>query len=121
MADAKSVYDVNDQNFYQAVMVASNERPVIVDFWAPWCGPCRILGPLLDKIVASLQGRAVLAKVNVDQNPQLAAQWRIMGIPAVKVFVNGQVAAEFVGALPEREIRRALEPVLPRSAATASK
>jgi putative thioredoxin len=118
MSDKKLIYEVGDQTFEQEVVAASHHQAVIVDFWAPWCGPCRMLGPILDDIVNSLHGRAVLAKVNVDENPQLAARWRIQGIPSVKIFVSGQVAGEFVGAAPEREIRQTIESVLPKVAPT---
>lgn len=119
MAEQKLVHDVDGQNFEQEVIAASRTQPVVVDFWAPWCGPCRMLGPILERVIGSMNGRAVLAKVNVDENRELSARWRIQSIPAVKVFVNGEVAGQFVGAAPETEIRRTLESLLPKPTSTA--
>ena len=112
MAEQALVFDVSADSFAQDVLAASATRPIVVDFWAPWCGPCRMLGPILEKVVTSLQGKMALAKVNVDENQELAAQWHIRGIPAVKVFAGGKVVGEFVGAAPEPEVLRALEAAL---------
>ncbi len=112
MEEQKLVFDVNGDTFAQQVIEASKAQPVVVDFWAQWCGPCRALGPVLEAVVTSMNCRVVLAKVNVDDNQSLAADWKIRSIPAVKVFVNGEVAGEFVGAAPEPEVRRTLEAVL---------
>jgi len=110
------IFEVSPQDFDREVLEVSRERPVVVDFWAPWCAPCRMLGPALERVVSSLQGRAVLAKVNIEQGPSFAAKWGISGIPAVKVFKDGKIIGGFVGALPESEIRRQLSAVLPSEA-----
>jgi putative thioredoxin len=116
MAETRLIADVDEAQFDELVIAASHERPVIVDFWASWCGPCRVIGPILERVVTSLAGRVALAKVNVDENRRLAAAWRIQSIPAVKVFRDGKPVKEFVGALPESEIRRQLAAVLPSEA-----
>ncbi len=111
-ATSEFVCEVQEAEFEQRVIRASSERPVIVDFWAPWCAPCRMLGPILEKIVESFGGRAILAKLNVDGAQELAVRYGIRGIPAVKVFRNGRVAAEFLGVKSERDIRQLLSPLI---------
>lgn len=106
-------YDVSD--FQTDVLDASHEAPVLVDFWAPWCGPCQQLGPTLERL-ASEASDWTLVKVNTDENPNEARQFGVRGIPAVKLFVDGSVEAEFTGALPEHAIRKWLDEHLPSEA-----
>ena len=102
------IMDVDADGFKQAVLDAPAEVAVVVDFWAPWCAPCRTLSPVLERIVGESGGRLRLAKVNVDENPPLAAQFGVQGIPQVLVFRGGEVVADFTGALPERQVRQIL-------------
>jgi putative thioredoxin len=97
--------ETTDQTFEQDVIERSREVPVLVDFWAEWCGPCRALGPLLEQAVEAAGGAVELVKVDVDANQGLAAEYGIRGIPAVKAFRNGHVVDEFVGALPAERVR----------------
>jgi putative thioredoxin len=105
--------DVNEATFETAVVERSRTVPVVVDFWAEWCGPCRQLGPLLEKTVAAREGRIELAKLDVDANPNLSRTYGIQSIPAVKAFQGGQVTAEFVGAQPPAAIEQFLDSLLP--------
>ena len=107
------VMAVEVTNFQSEVIDQSREKPVLVDFWAPWCGPCKILGPVLDKLANEASGEWVLAKLNTDENPSVSMQYGIRGIPAVKLFVDGAVVAEFTGALPEYAVRKWLDEHLP--------
>ena len=106
-------YDVDD--FQKEVIEASFQKPILVDFWAPWCGPCRVLGPVLEKLAAEEADTWQLAKVNTDQNQEISMQYGIRGIPAVKLFVDGEVVNEFTGALPEHMLRKWLAEALPSS------
>ena len=113
---AAHAIDVSTRNFQTEVIEASRKVPVLVDFWAPWCGPCRSLGPILEKLAAEYKGRFVLAKINSDENQALAMRYGVRGIPNVKAFVNGEPADEFTGALPESAVREFIERLLPSPA-----
>jgi len=103
-AGSANVKDATDQSFMTDVVEVSKQVPVLVDFWAPWCGPCRQLGPVIEKAVNAAGGKVKLVKINIDENPQVAGQLRIQSIPAVLAFVNGQPVDGFMGALPESQV-----------------
>ncbi|HMK09325.1 MAG TPA: thioredoxin domain-containing protein, partial [Anaerolineales bacterium] len=116
MTLSEHIVDVTEANFAQEVIQRSFDVPVVVDFWAPWCAPCRALSPLLERAAIEAGGTFRLAKVNVDENPQLSVRFGVQGIPAVKAFRQGEVVSEFVGAQPEPMVRRFLERVAPTQA-----
>jgi putative thioredoxin len=110
------VKNVTEATFDAEVVEASRRVPVIVDFWAPWCAPCRTLGPLLDRLAEENGGAFVVAKINVDENPRVSAEFGIRSIPAVKAIVDGEIVDEFVGSLPEPALRQFVRRVLPSEA-----
>ncbi|MFN4148647.1 MAG: tetratricopeptide repeat protein [Rhodocyclaceae bacterium] len=113
---SEHAYDVTVADFDEKVLAASRRVPVIVDFWAAWCQPCRILKPILEKLATEYSGRFILAKVNSDENQQLALRYGVRGIPAVKAFVDGAVVDEFTGALPESQVREFIDRLIPSPA-----
>lgn len=116
---AAAVFDVTTDEFQAKVLDASHKVPVVVDFWAAWCAPCRMLGPVLERAVTERAGKVLLAKVDTDRDQALAARFRIQGIPAVKAFYRGRVVNEFVGARDARFIGTFLDGLVPSEAAQA--
>jgi putative thioredoxin len=104
-----SYVNVADRDFEEKVIEKSKEIPVVVDFYADWCMPCRVLAPVLEKIVEEYEGRFVLVKINVDEAPETAQKFGIMSIPNVKMFKDGEIVDEFVGNFPEDRIKKWLE------------
>jgi putative thioredoxin len=109
MSDTPHVVEVTAANFMQTVVQESAQRPVMVDFWASWCQPCKMLLPIVTRLAAEYGGAFVLAKVNIDEQPELAQRFGVRSVPTVRIMRNGQVVDEFMGALPEGEIRRYLD------------
>ena len=105
--------DVTDATFETEILERSEQVPVVVDLWAPWCGPCRTLGPIIEQVVAETDGAVVLAKVNTDENPMLAQAFRVQGIPAVHAVRDRAVVASFIGAQPEAKVREFVAALLP--------
>ena len=116
MSAESAVHEVNDQTFAAEVLEASTSVPVVVDFWAPWCEPCRTLGPIIEKVAAEHGGEVRLVKLNTDENPQTASMYGIQSIPAVKAFRDGKVLSEFMGSVPEPQVRSFFERLLPTEA-----
>jgi putative thioredoxin len=108
-AGADVVKDSDSQNFMKDVIEASRNQPVVVDFWAPWCGPCKQLGPIIERVVRAAGGKVRLVKINIDESPELAQQLRIQSIPMVYAFHQGQPVDGFAGALPESQIKAFIE------------
>jgi len=108
--------DVTDATFEAEVVEASKRVAVVVDLWAPWCGPCKTLGPILESVIAETQGKVVLAKVNVDENPAVSQAFQVQGIPAVYALKDGQVVNSFVGAQGEREVQEFVQTLMPSEA-----
>ena len=113
MGLSEYILDVDEATFESEVVLKSHEVPVVVDFWAPWCGPCRMLSPMLERQAIEAGGAFLLAKINVDNNPALSIRFGVQGIPAVKAFRHGEIAAEFVGAQPEAVVQRFIEQLVP--------
>ncbi len=109
MSDSPNVIDVSREDFEQLVLAASNERPVLVDFWADWCAPCKTLMPLLEKLAEEYAGQFLLARINTEQQQELATAFQIKSLPTVKLLINNEVVDEFMGAISETEVRQFLD------------
>jgi putative thioredoxin len=105
--------DVTDATFQTDVIEKSNEVPVVVDLWAPWCGPCKTLGPIIEKVIDATDGKVVLAKVNVDENPAVSQAFKVQSIPAVVALKDGGIVDGFVGAYPEQAVQQFIDTLVP--------
>jgi putative thioredoxin len=110
--------DVTDATFETDVLDRSTQVPVVIDLWAPWCGPCRTLGPIIEKVIDDTQGRVDLVKVNVDENPQISAAFKVQSIPAVYAMKDRKVVNAFIGAQPEPAVQQFIDSLLPSEADT---
>jgi len=113
MATSPHVFDADDASFDQLVVERSHQVPIVIDFWAPWCAPCRTLAPVLERLIDERGGAILLAKVNVDECPELASAFRVEGIPAVKAIRSGQLVLQFEGVLPEAQLKEFLDRLMP--------
>ena len=107
MGDSKTVKHVTDQDFEQNVL--GSDKPAFVDFWAPWCGPCRIIGPIVEELAPSYEGKVVIAKINVDDNPEVAQRYQVSSIPTLLMFKGGRVVDRAVGAMPKSELQKFID------------
>ena len=107
-----NIIEVEESNFNEQIIEASDKNLILVDFWAPWCGPCKQLTPLLEKVINKSNGKVILAKINIDENQQIATQLRIQSIPAVFAFKNKQIVNAFQGVIPEKQIIEFVEKAL---------
>src|SRR5438552_6074618 len=114
-----NVIDVSDVDFERTVVEGSHEQPVVVDMWASWCGPCRVLGPILEKVADERDGAFLLAKLDVDANPRVAGMFGVQSIPTVVAFKDGEPVTGFVGSYPEEAVNEFIDTLLPPEDATA--
>jgi putative thioredoxin len=116
MSDTEFITDVTESDFELTVIARSHQIPVVVDFWAEWCGPCRIISPLLEKLAVEGKGAFLLARLDVDDNPVISSQYNVRNLPNIKAFRDGVVVDEFSGALPEPKVREFIRKVAPSEA-----
>ena len=112
MADTATVVDVTDATFATEVVEASKRMPVVVDFWAPWCGPCRVLGPIIEKLAGEYAGKVKVAKLNTDDNPRTAQKYGIRSIPTLLVFKGGEPVGQIIGFRPKGDLKKRLDEAL---------